>query len=31
VAGTVAFVGRERELARLQSALGDRARLVLVV
>jgi hypothetical protein len=31
VAGTVAFVGRERELARLQSALGDRPRLVLVV
>jgi DNA-binding CsgD family transcriptional regulator/tetratricopeptide (TPR) repeat protein len=31
VAGTVAFVGRERELARLQSALAGQVRLVLVV
>jgi DNA-binding CsgD family transcriptional regulator/tetratricopeptide (TPR) repeat protein len=31
MAGTGAFVGREGELSRLESALGDRARLVLVV
>jgi hypothetical protein len=31
MAGWGAFVGRERELSRLQSALGERARLVLVV
>jgi DNA-binding CsgD family transcriptional regulator/tetratricopeptide (TPR) repeat protein len=31
MAGWGAFVGRERELARLESALGERARLVLVV
>ena len=31
MADPVAFVGRERELSRLQSALGERARLVLVV
>jgi predicted ATPase len=31
MAGWGAFVGRERELARLQSALAERARLVLVV
>jgi hypothetical protein len=31
MAATGAFVGREGELSRLQSALGDRARLVLVV
>ncbi len=31
MAGTGAFVGREGELSRLQSALGERARLVLVV
>ncbi|HEY8112300.1 MAG TPA: AAA family ATPase [Actinomycetes bacterium] len=31
MAGTGAFVGREGELSRLQSALAERARLVLVV
>jgi predicted ATPase len=31
MAGLGAFVGRERELSRLQSALGERVRLVLVV
>jgi tetratricopeptide (TPR) repeat protein len=31
MAGTGVFVGREGELSRLQSALGERARLVLVV
>jgi AAA ATPase domain len=31
VAGAGVFVGRERELARLQTALGEQARLVLVV
>jgi AAA ATPase domain len=31
MAGTGVFVGRERELSRLQSALGERTRLVLVV
>jgi DNA-binding CsgD family transcriptional regulator len=31
MAGWGAFVGRERELARLQSVLADKARLVLVV
>ena len=31
MAGTGVFVGRARELSRLDSALGDRARLVLVV
>jgi predicted ATPase len=31
MAGTGAFVGREGELSRLHSALGERARLVLVV
>jgi DNA-binding CsgD family transcriptional regulator/tetratricopeptide (TPR) repeat protein len=31
MAGTGAFVGREGELSRLESALGDRAPLVLVV
>src|SRR4029453_331425 len=30
-AGTGGFVGREGELSRLQSALAERARLVLVV
>jgi DNA-binding CsgD family transcriptional regulator len=31
VTGSVAFVGRERELSRLEGALGGEARLVLVV
>jgi predicted ATPase len=31
MAGTGVFVGREGELSRLQSALGERVRLVLVV
>jgi predicted ATPase len=31
MAGTEVFVGREGELSRLESALGERARLVLVV
>ena len=31
MAGSVGFVGRERELSRLRAALGDDARLVLVV
>jgi MoxR-like ATPase len=31
MAGSVGFVGRERELSRLLGALGDDARLVLVV
>src|SRR5262245_49662739 len=31
MAGTGVFVGREHELSRLQEALGERARLVLVV
>jgi predicted ATPase len=31
MAGWGAFVGREHELSRLQEALGERARLVLVV
>ena len=31
MAGTGVFVGREGELSRLQSALAERARLVLVV
>jgi MoxR-like ATPase len=31
MAGWGAFVGRERELTRLQSALAERVRLVLVV
>jgi predicted ATPase len=31
MAGTGAFIGRARELSRLQSALGERAGLVLVV
>ena len=30
MAGPVGFVGRERELARLEGALGDEARLVLI-
>jgi predicted ATPase len=31
VAGSVGFVGRERELSRLQRAVGEDVRLLLVV